>query len=91
MLFMAAKIAAGSALAAEFHALDNLEQQTMFLIATVAGIENEYNSANPDNLQNKATVAVNYDQKTCTGQLTLALADQAVNGRLVDGTLAYLP
>ena len=69
----------------------SLEQQVAYLLTHLVSLENAYNSANPNNLQNRATIAVNYDARTCTMQLSLALTDAAVEGRLADGMLPYLP
>lgn len=88
---MSAPIAAGSAAAAEFHQLDNLEAQALYLIIQLTSKENTFNTANPNNLSNRATVAINYDQKTATGQITLALADNAIEGKLVDAIVPFLP
>lgn len=88
---MAAKIASGSPDATEFFSLANLERQAMFLLIRACAAENAYNTNNPNAVSNKATIAVNYDNRTCTGQLTCALSDNAVQGSLVDGVQPFLP
>lgn len=88
---MSAPIAPNSAEAAEFHSLDNLEAQALFLITKLTSKENIFNTSNPTALSNRATVAINYDQRTATGQITLALADNAIEGKLVDSILPFLP
>ena len=88
---MAAPIAANSTLATQFFNQGSLEKQVFFLLIQAASLENAYNTANPNNLSNRATVAVNFDQRTVTGQLTCALSDGAIEGRLVDGVQSFLP
>lgn len=88
---MAPKLIPSSGAGATWTELQSLEQQAMHGIIEVAIRENIYNTANPDNLQNRATIAVNYDNRTVTAQLTLGLTDTAMNGQLVSGCLPYLP
>ena len=71
--------------------IQTLEQQAMYLLIKVAMQENLYNTANPDKLQNRATIATNYDARTVTAQLSLNLSDLAMNNALHFGCLPYLP
>lgn len=88
---MASGLVQGTAPLNDLLALPSLEAQAMYLIVLLTSRENEYNTSNPNNLSNRATTAVNYDQKTVTGQVTLALTDSAVTGRLTENVLAFLP
>lgn len=88
---MASPITSGSAKATEFFALATLEKQAMFLLIELTAAENAYNTANPNSLSNRATVATNYDTRTIVGQLTCALSDTAITGKLVDGVQNFLP
>ena len=71
--------------------LPSLEQQAMYIITKVAVAENVFNTNNPENLQNRATIATNYDARSVTVQLTLNLTDIAPFGPLYLGCLPYLP
>lgn len=88
---MTVPIQAGSAQATEFFALTSLEKQAMYLLVDLTSLENVYNTANPNSVSNRATVAVNYETKTVVGQLTCSLSDNAVTGKLVDGVQNFLP
>lgn len=88
---MAIAIASGSTKATEFFALGSLEKQAMYLLIDLTAQENSYNTANPDLVSNRATVAINYESKTVVGQLTCALSDTAVLGKVVDGVQNFLP
>jgi hypothetical protein len=88
---MATPIASGSQAATEFFALSSLEKQAMHLLIRLAAAENAFNTANPNTPSNRATVAPNYDARTVIGQLSLALSDDAIQGKLVDGVQAFLP
>ena len=88
---MAAPFASGTPKATEFFSLSSLEKQAMFLLIELTAQENVFNTANPENLSNRATVATNYDAKTVIGQLSLTLSDSAITGKLVDGCQAFLP
>ena len=74
-----------------FLSLPTLEQQAIYLLSKVAITENIFNTNNPENLQNRATIATNYDARTVTVQLTLNLTDGAPFGPLYRGCLPYLP
>lgn len=88
---MAAPISEGTAKATTFFNLDSLEKQAMYLLVEITSQENIYNTANTENQINRATVAVNFDNKTVLGQLALTLTDAAITGKLVDGCVAFLP
>ncbi|MEH1962190.1 MAG: hypothetical protein V7L05_20420 [Nostoc sp.] len=87
---MASPIVLGSAQATEFFAYPSLEKQAMSLIVLLTSLENIYNTANPAAVSNRATTAVNYETKSVIGQLTLALTDNAITGKLVDGVQTFL-
>lgn len=63
----------------------------MYLLIELTALENTFNTANPETLSNRATVATNYDTKTVIGQLNCALSDNAITGKLVDGVQNFLP
>ena len=71
--------------------LPSLEQQAIYIVGKVAIAENIFNTGNPQNLQNRATIATNYDARTVTVQVTLNLTDVAAFGPLYVGCLPYLP
>ncbi|MEH2318558.1 hypothetical protein [Nostoc sp.] len=87
---MAAPIVSGSAQATEFFAYTSLEKQAMSLIILLTSQENVYNTANPASPSNRATTAVNYETKTVVGQLSCALTDSAITGKLVDSVQTFL-
>lgn len=87
---MAAKIAAGSPEATEFHALANFEQQVQWCINRLASLESTYNAANPNNTIERVTVTPNYDTNAVASTINLQLSASAVTSTIVEGVQAYL-
>lgn len=88
---MTARLEPNSDDMAQFNNYASLEQQAFFLISLLVSRENAYNTANPSSLSNRATIAVNFDQRNITGQLTASLNDNAIEGKLVDSIVPFLP